>query len=439
MRRAAQLLLLAAVLAALASYAWRGWYARYIADDYCTAGILRERGLVAAMQYHRDTWSGRYSFFAIKAALEGIGSITTRFTPTALMIFLGIAVAYALQKLLAPSSRLLTVLGSATAVYALIDASPSALHIAGSWYWETASITYILPLILFTLWLGILGSDLSLRAACAVTAGLLFVAGGLSETSLAAQGTAAGALFACALWRRSRREMWIAAAALISTVAALVIMATAPGTAVRVSLDTKPRPLGATIVRTLDYADGFIGWHVLPSGAALLPLMAVAVALGIAARRSSTSVAAMFAITSVAAYLMSFVPSAWLLRWTMPERALDVANYFIALALFAGCTAAGMRYRNARLELAAYAALGVLAIVPCLSVAWNVRTLPRARELAARIDATERHLATQPGRHVVIEDGYWALTTGILGPAPGHSINQCVSRYYGLQSLRVRQ
>ncbi|HYO78144.1 MAG TPA: hypothetical protein VE010_16915, partial [Thermoanaerobaculia bacterium] len=356
------------MLAALASYAWRGWYARYITDDFCTAGILRERGFLPALQYHRDNWSGRYSYFPVKAALEAIGPITTRVTPTVMMILLGVAVAYALQKLLDPSSRLLTFLGSATVVYALIDSSPSALNIADAGYWETGSVTYILPLILFTFSLGVPGSNLSVRAACAATAVLMFVAGGLSETTLATQAVAAGALLLYGIWRRSRRETWIGGWAVVSTLAALLLMATAGGTVARASVHTDPRPLGATVARTLDYANGFIGWHVLPSGGALLPLMTVAVILGITARRSSPRVAAIGGVTAVAAYVTSFVPSAWLLPWTAPERALDVSNYFMALALFAGATALGMTYRGVKMQLAASVALAVLAAVPCWSI-----------------------------------------------------------------------
>ena len=43
MRRTLLGLLVAATAITLAAYAWRGVYARYIADDYCTAAILASR------------------------------------------------------------------------------------------------------------------------------------------------------------------------------------------------------------------------------------------------------------------------------------------------------------------------------------------------------------------------------------------------------------
>src|SRR5690242_3656045 len=61
-----------ALLAGLVAYAWRGSYARYITDDYCTSVKLRDLGFVDAMLWHRNHWSGRYAYFAVKAIPEAI-------------------------------------------------------------------------------------------------------------------------------------------------------------------------------------------------------------------------------------------------------------------------------------------------------------------------------------------------------------------------------
>jgi len=430
MRRAVHVLFCAIVLAALATYAWRGWYARYVTDDWCTASLLRERGFTGAMKYHRDMWSGRFSYFPAKAALESIGPVTARFTPTLLMLLLGLAAAWTLRRFFSPDP-LLTITTAVAVVFALIDGSPSISNIAGAWYWETGAITYILPLVLFTFWLGIVASPLSLRAASIASFLVMLVAGGMSETNLATHGAMTGALLFFGLMRRSRREAWIGASGLAATLLALAIMATAAGNEQRGMEHAAPLPLARTVVRTLDYAYDFVGWHLLPSGAALLPLFVLAMMLGSRAR-VSPRVCAMIAIAAVTAYVVSFLPSAWLLPWTAPERALDVSHYFVALALFAGGAALGTRIRVPAFVLLLF------AVIPLLAIRDNIRlAIPEARRFARHSDEMDRLLSSQKGRAAVLPNATWALAPLILGPEPDFWVNRCVSRYYGLESLQV--
>jgi hypothetical protein len=429
MRRAVYVLFCATLLAALATYAWRGWYARYVTDDWCTAAILRERGFFGAMQHHREMWSGRFSYFPVKATLEAIGPVTTRFTPTIVMLLLGLAAAYAIRRLL-PADGLLTSVAAMAVVFALIGASPSISNVAGAWYWETGSITYVLPLILFTFWLGLPASRMSIRNVAVVSALLMFVAGGMSETTLAAQGAMTGALLVFGWFRRSPREIAIGASGLVATLAALAIMGTAGGNTVRAMQHTDPLPFGAALLRTFDYAYRFVGWHLLPSGAALLPLLFIALLLG-AQSRVSPRVCGMIAIAAIAAYIVSFLPSAWLLPWTAPERALDVPNYFVALALVTGAVAVGSRMKVPAL------ALLVFAVIPLLAIRENLQVIPDARRFARQSDQMDAFLRGQSGRAAVLPNGSWALNPLILGPEPDFWVNRCVSSYYGLESLRV--
>jgi len=471
-RRLVYAILCAAVLAALATYAWRGWYARYITDDYCTAYRLRELGFVEAMRFHRQIWSGRYSYFPIKAGLEAIGSVTARFTPTALMLLLGAAAGFSIRRLAAPASRLPAILGALTVVYAVVDASPSRLNIGGALLWETGAITYLLPLVLMTAWLGLFGTisvipsvergiwaggealrvathpgpsldardDKSMRRrwilSCAASAGLMFVAGGLSETSLAAQGALTAGALALALLFRSGRSAWIAACGLAATMLGLSIMVTAPGTLVRAGAHTAALPPGAATMRTLEMAYRFIGSHVFVSAAAILPLIAAGIALGTSATRLSIRVTAAAAGLAVAIYVASFVPAAWLVRASAPERTLDIPSYFLLLALFTAALAAGTAMRDRMPAAALTAALLLASIVPLLSIAENLRTMPEAQATARQMDDLERSLRQQRGRPAIVR-AKWALGMGILGPEPDFWANQCVSHYYGLQSLTV--
>src|ERR1051325_3572977 len=75
-------LAIAALSSALLAYAWLGFYTRYFGDDYCTAQVLREVGLVESQRLWYANWTGRFSFtFAVNIA-EYAGPLIVRFLPT---------------------------------------------------------------------------------------------------------------------------------------------------------------------------------------------------------------------------------------------------------------------------------------------------------------------------------------------------------------------
>lgn len=425
----------AVVLAALATYAWRGWYARYVTDDYCTASQLRTMGFFEAMQYQRRVWSGRFAYFPIKAALEAIGPITVRFTPSVLLALLVTGTAWSMRRLLTPAARLVTIAGALVLAYALIDSSPSLTNIGSAFYWETGAITYVLPLVLFTFWTGLFGLQRSLVFCCAMSGLLLLIAGGLSETSLAAQGAMAGGIFLIALFLGNRRAAWIAGCGIVATLLALTIMAVAPGTMVRAAAHAVPAGPLTAMARMFELSYRFLGVYVFVGGAALLLAIVMGVIAGMSARDGSPRLTAYATIVALCAYVVSFLPAAWLIPSGPPERALDVPNFFLIAALFSAGAGLGRRVGEQRSIAVAAAAL-LLCAIPLWSIAANARAIPDLTRNAARIDTMDRFLRAHRGEDVTLPAS-WALHTGFLDDDPRFWTNQCVSSYYGLQSLRV--
>src|SRR3989442_8251050 len=138
MRRMLLGLLVAATAMTLTTYAWRGVYARYIADDYCTAAILASRGFWSSQAYWYGAWSGRFAFtFAI--------GIAEQFGPRAAMVLPLVAIA-AWAIIAARSAQWAAALAI---VYATIDGAPDIFR---SLIWQTGMMTYVAPLILTTAW-----------------------------------------------------------------------------------------------------------------------------------------------------------------------------------------------------------------------------------------------------------------------------------------------
>ncbi len=425
--RVSCLILSLALLAGLATYGWRGWYARYFLDDFCTAADLHEYGFAGAMKHHRESWSGRYSYFVFKAALEALGPWTARVTPTLMMLLLGASFWWTLRRVIA--DRALAAVAALACTFTIFDASPSMLNADETYFWETGYVTYVLPLVVFTVWLRLFVSERSVAFCSAGSAGLMFVAGGLSETSLAAQGAMSGGLLLTALVLRNRRAIWISATAVVTTLVSLAIVASAPGNAVRASAHVVQLSIPEAALRALRFANGFVGSYVFLAGTAFL----VIVGVGLCVPDIRPRLAGALATVALGAYLVAFFPSAWLLATPPPPASLDVQSYFLMLALFAAAIAAGQRARMVKI---APVLLLVLAIVPLWAVVANVRAIPGDRDRAARLDALDAYLRRGRGQDVVVRDR-WLLSMHLLDVDANHWANRCVSRYYGLQSVRV--
>lgn len=428
----------AGIVTALAFFAWRGWYARYLTDDYCTASLLQTLGFFDAMAWHRQNWSGRFSYFPLKAVFESFGAITAQITPTVMIVLLFASAFAALRIHFRGATRLGLTAVSLAVVFTIVDGSPSLTNIGGSLYWETGSVTYLPPLMLILLWSALFSAQMRVRAAVAVSVVMMFVAGGMSETSLAAQGAMTGAAFVAALLFRSRRATWIAGAGLAATLLALVTVATAPGNAVRTQIDVVRRPFLDAATLSLHYADAFIGTYTFAGGLSFLTLILVTFVFVSGNRRIPPRVALAVAVVALCSYVTSFLPSSLLLPTGPPERALDVPNFFLIAAVFAATIAGAARTgeltsRRARVA----AALSILLLyAPWASVRDNLVAIPYAREIAVKTDEADRILRASRGKDVALK-APWALSMRIFHPQTTHWTSRCVSRYYGLNSFHA--
>src|SRR5258708_213475 len=223
----------------LAVYGAVGSFARYTADDYCWAAVLRTEGFLAAQVSWYTIYSPRYAFTFIVNVVELAGPAIVPALPIAAILIWLATLTWTLRQF-----GLRFVPALLMAELAALATLQTAPDLPQSLYWQTGMLTYLLPLIMATFLLGwIRRASASGRlsylalALCALTT---FVAGGLSETYLIPQNTALTlALLACAaLWYRGQaRPVWLAylAAALAGGVLALVAIVVAPATAIRVS------------------------------------------------------------------------------------------------------------------------------------------------------------------------------------------------------------
>jgi hypothetical protein len=437
MGRTAVAVATAAVFIALAAYAWRGTYTRYFRDDYVSAQAGIRHGPIGVVLDLRRTWSGRFSYFFLKAHFEKAGPWTPPFVPgLTLAVFVAAGVRTLRRALDAPLAPAL--LTSAAMVFATVHGAPKVLAFDGPLMSESGALTYVLPLILFVLWLGLFAPGERWRVRTAAGTLLMLFAGGLSETSLATQGAiTGGALLACLILRDRQRAI-LAAFGFAATLAALAIVGSAPGNAVRSGMSSGPLPLPEAILETLRIAMYFLGAQTLPYGWSLLLVLVGGSLLGSLSPRLRVEAAVAAGLIALAAYLASFLPSVWILANVPPDRALLVSNFCLVMAT--GAFAAAFNRRRAaragRDLRTDYAALLLLSVIPLVGAVAPLRDIPRARIAVAESERIGRILTASRGGDVIIRSP-WALDNGFASAWRTEDVNVWLCRYYGARTLQI--
>jgi hypothetical protein len=264
----------AALAAALLAFAYIGLFARYMADDYCTARVVRAEGFFKPQLASYVGWTGRFAFAFVTAAAETVGPSTVPILPAAaLACWLTGAVwaVYQVALLLGwPRPLLSAIVFGELVVFATLN---GAHNIAQSLYWQSGMLTYTPPLILFTFFVAVACRGVRRRlegraaaldaAACGV---LALVAGGFSEAYTLAQACllllALAACFKCAPASLRRAALPPVAAGLAGALLAGCVVWLAPGNAVRMSYFPAPPNLLKLIARSLFYSAGFIAYTI---------------------------------------------------------------------------------------------------------------------------------------------------------------------------------
>ena len=216
----------------LAVYAWIGSYARYTADDYCWAGVLRTEGFWHAQVHWYTDYSPRYAFTFVVNLVELAGPAIVPVLPLAAIVVWLATLAWVFLQF-----RVKPLYAVALAEVAALATLQTAPDLPQSLYWQTGMLTYLLPLVLATFLIGWIRAGQQAWWALAISALVTFAAGGLSETYLIPQnvGLTLALLAAFVLAPRQRTAQAHLAAALAGGVLALVVILIAPATTSRIA------------------------------------------------------------------------------------------------------------------------------------------------------------------------------------------------------------
>jgi hypothetical protein len=413
-----------------------GSFSRYTADDYCWAGVLRTEGFFNAQALWYTGYSPRYAFTFLVNLVELAGPAIVPVLPAMAIVVLVATVFWTVRQF--GLTRVAAVLLAEGAALATLETAPD---LPQSLYWQTAMLTYLLPLILATFLIGWIRKGIRTWWAVAISGLVTFVAGGLSETYLIPQNVAItlalGIWVALALRHTDCATLRVPhlGAALAGGVLALIFIVVAPATTYRVGGSPADLRLASfAAIATAGVQILQLLRHSAPIVLTCLVLPGiVAVSQARVNRRTFWLVTACAMITLPFCYFPSFYAQ----NGNPPARSLIVPGaILIGYLLFVGYTFRGLLQRMAKPWRIVVAALVVVASIRVMLVHLPEPAL--AAQYAALWDAEDQQIrATRDAGQmdVVVPPLPRNLGEDFVTPDRDNWFNVCVARYYGVRSI----
>jgi hypothetical protein len=426
-----------------------GSFARYTADDYCWAGVLRTEGFLNAQVWWYAGYSPRYAFTFLVNLVELAGPGIVPTLPA-----FAIAVWLCTLTWTAKQFGLATIQALVVAELAAFAALQTAPDLPQSLYWQTGMLTYVVPLVLATFLIGWIRRAMSLSIvepwAVAISALVTFVAGGLSETYLIPQNVALTLALLVSLvlaWRRvgRRGEAWrgearwspIAhlSAALAGGVLALIVIVVAPATEYRVG----GSPADLWLASSAAIATAAYQLLRLARYFPLTVLACLIVPSLLGLGTQSVSAKWFWIVTVGVAITLPFCyfPSFYAQNGNPPARSLIVPGAIvIGYLIFAGYSVQGVVQRITESRRLAVAL--ALALVPLGAAITSLPERATAAEHAALWDAEDQQIraSRDAGQvDVVVPSLPPYLGENFVTADRGNWFNVCVARYYGVRSI----
>lgn len=458
-------------------YAFLGIFVRYMADDYWWAKVAQENGLWGAFEYWYTSFNGRFTTIFAQTLLSFIGSQTSAIVPPILIGSLLGASIWAVRQFSLVISvshpAAVSVIFGSLIVFAVIDGLPYPFQ---SVHWQSGALLYLLPLIVWTVYLGLIGyrlrkgehkSSLLFLFMCGL---LLFISGGTTELALALQLGGLGlAQLILVAWRKGLATvrsalMPVLIAGFVGTLIAALFLVSAPGNSVRQSLLP---PMTSLLMRLRTFAwpmtsflVSSIAHHVFSVGVLLMipawiafrlhpQHMQISDSLLVTPRRLRRGIAALteFAFALVG---LCFIPFIFLsVQVVLPSRSFSIPQWVLVWALVWIGYMIGLALRFTKLPDRARASpalrFGISALVivlvllgPGRALLETVAQIPAYADYAAAWETQQEQIreAVQAGIiDLEVAPLYNPWKVRMIAPLPDFWVNRRIADYYGLNSI----
>lgn len=453
-----------------------GAFARYISDDYCYAYYVRTLGLWNAESQMWNGLSTRFTTDVSMYVLGMLGSDVPRLLPVIWIVLFVTGVVLALEQFFRfigwPPSGLVLAGSALLTVVTVIQGFP---NISQSFYWMTGSMDYTGPLVASSFALALTLKSLTLSNPLrGFTPFLLMIVGiitggvvvGFNEPMACIGVTflviAVTMAYVSNRRRAAKMNLALILGELIGAIVGLVAMVLGAGAHARQASHGPPAPLPWVFraaawdvlgfVRTSMLTDGasylllvlffaFLGWHLGRSQSANNPL-----------RTQVLKVAVFVALPlTILLLLASFVPSRYAIYSLPPQRVLSMQVGILAFGLslwaFSGAallsSLSELFWIDHLIRVVGVSAIILLIVFTQANFLFGaVSELPELAHYADTYDHRESEIRMDILRgenriitYRVVPSSRFAAFWDDIGPEASYWLNECVSGYYGAQSI----
>lgn len=466
-------------LSVIFAHAYVGSFMRFMGDDFCHASGARLYGVIPAVIVRYQTWSGRFAAAFLDYAFSLLGPDGAPYSPMIVLTLWMAAITFLLYECefarqrsirLAVAVLLSTLILSTTLI--------TAPAIGQSLYWEAGMHSVIPPLVLGTVYAGLLffyqrqAVGQGYRVLGMVLAFCLtFLASGFSETYSVFQTSTLTIAFLIGLITREktfkRNVLPFLVVGLLGSLIATTTMIIAPGNQIRQADYPIPDLFSSTRVavtsfiivtgRALFVKIPFNSLAILQRSITWLSLLFLPAFVGSGwllpghqiqpySKQTLIRILLLLPILTTILLIVCFIPAAYGMSLGMPRRTQVIYIYILTCALAIWGYAFGqlMRHRkgtnrserNTVINKVMQGALVVLFGLNAVCSAYQVlETQPVYRAYAQAWDELDQFIkmSKAQGKTLVAVPplpnpiGLEDLTTD-----PNHWVNKCLSRYYGV-------
>ncbi len=466
------------MLAPLAAHAYVGSFSRFVADDFSSAALTVNKGVLGATWDWYVNWTGRFSASFFDSLAGYLGPSSMKYAVAFSLVLLVAGMVLFASKVISGSLRQRIYTGLFLSSLALTSAFFIAPDLPQSLYWGQGMRSLIIPLIPLFFVLAILTdfdtekSRNTRMAAFLSVAFLSFVAGGFGETYLVIQTTIFGLVILRQAIRKPfgflKRSILTPLIALIFSIAAMAVTVLAPGNQVRQTYFPEPPSLFGVFTIAMESMGKFFDALMRsPENLILLVFITMAsftigclYAIEQKSRDSSrVESPAIFRVPGVSFFIISafsfillifvsFLPSAYAMSTTPPPRTLVLPSLIFSIALITLGFAAGLNSShrfsprrwvpvipNSGLALLA---AGFVAVFSLQVTTHILKVVPDYRFFATRFDRADKMIreAKSAGESTVtVPEVHNHFGLSDYGEGTTYWLDDAVDKYYGLHVI----
>ncbi len=455
---------------ALAIYAYLGFFARFMGDDYCHHDLVKNKPFFAAVQHHYTTFSNRYMILAVPYLTEKFGPRGQSFLPITMILLWLIALYWLLRELhlilaLKANKLIIYLLTSLLTFFTILQAPARYQSI----YWEASSInrlvSLVLTLFLFASLLALLRRNSHFQEQTLPPVGgarwelflwsflyfiITFLIGGFDEMNDTFIFAISFLAFASILfWMKKGAKrtasLWLTGSIFLASLISMLLMVIAPHNSARI---TETPTFFVFLERIFTYPKNFIIDSTLtpfPLPTLLSILISFLIFFLFYNRVQKSKKNLWIALLTAplifyALLIVNFAPSAYAQAYPA-DRALLGARFLMTSTLFLESAFLAQllpQIRSTYLKYFLLLILAVFSLYPLRAAQKTFNTIDFYRQRATawdlRDDKIQRAVASgEMDIHIQEFDSIHIVKE--LDSDPNHWINRCAARYYGVDSI----